>query len=177
MADENKGPYLVAAILCEKILQEQDGTISIIRMVDRLAITVSALGSPETMPPTPITLQALISLKSGSAKGRETIVVRTETPSGLSTSQVFGKNQSSNSRSEISSAIYEDKCSRISNSRGCGMSEPPIKRVDATELRKLFNESGYWEQYKTGHLQGILRKSKHPSPPLANDPLAHRASI
>lgn len=83
MADENKGPYLVAAILCEKILQEQDGTISIIRMIDRLAITVSALISPETMPPTPITLQALISLKSGSAKGRETIVVRTETPSGL----------------------------------------------------------------------------------------------
>ena len=83
MANENSGPYLVAALLCEKILQEQDGTISIIRIVDRLAITVSALSSPETMPLTPINLQALISLKSGSAKGRETLIVKAETPSGL----------------------------------------------------------------------------------------------
>ena len=51
------------------------------------------------------------------------------------------------------------------------MFEPPIKRVSATVLRQLFNESGYWEQYKNGQLQSILRKSKHPSAPLANEPI------
>jgi hypothetical protein len=50
------------------------------------------------------------------------------------------------------------------------MSEPPIKRVSASELRKLFNASGYWEQSQTGQLQALLRKSKHPVSPLANEP-------
>jgi len=30
MAVENSGPYLAAALICEKVLQEKDGTISII---------------------------------------------------------------------------------------------------------------------------------------------------
>lgn len=81
--DENTGPFLVAAVLCERVLQEKNDLISIIRMTDRIAITTSAAGSPETMPPTPIMLQALISFKSGSAKGRETIKWRTITPSGI----------------------------------------------------------------------------------------------
>lgn len=51
------------------------------------------------------------------------------------------------------------------------MSEPPVKRVSADELRKLFNNSGYWEQYQNGQLQYTLRKSKHPSSPLANEPI------
>ena len=83
MLDEHSGPYLVAAILCEKILQEKDEIISLIRMVDRLAITVNATGSPETLPPIPINLNMLISLKSGKARGRNTVKLRTETPSGL----------------------------------------------------------------------------------------------
>ena len=51
------------------------------------------------------------------------------------------------------------------------MSEPPIKRVSASVLRQLFNEIGYWEQYRNGQLQSILRKSKHPGAPLANEPI------
>jgi len=38
-------------------------------------------------------------------------------------------------------------------------------------LRELFNSTGYWEQYQNGQLQIILRKSKHPSSPLANEPI------
>src|SRR5207245_4204904 len=48
---------------------------------------------------------------------------------------------------------------------------PPIMRVSASVLRKLFNDSGYWEQYQKGQLQSILRKSKHPSAPLAKEPI------
>ena len=70
MMTESSGPYLVAALLCEKVLQEKDNTISVIRIIDRLAVTVNALGSPETMQPTAVSLNALISLKSGSARGR-----------------------------------------------------------------------------------------------------------
>lgn len=83
MTTESSGPYLVAALLCERVLQEKDETISVIRMVDRIVVTVNALGSPETIPPTPVNLNALISLKSGSARGRGTVKWRVETPSGL----------------------------------------------------------------------------------------------
>lgn len=83
MTTESSGPYLVAALLCEKVLQEKDETISVIRIIDRITLTVSALGSPETIPSTTINLSALISLKSGSAKGRGTVKLRVETPSGL----------------------------------------------------------------------------------------------
>lgn len=83
MMTESSGPYLIAALLCEKVLQEKDETISVIRMIDRVVVTVNAFGSPEILPPTAVNISALISLKSGSAKGRGTIKVRVETPSGL----------------------------------------------------------------------------------------------
>lgn len=83
MTTESSGPYLVAALLCEKVLQEKDGTISVIRMIDRITLTVSTLGSPETIPSTIINLSALISLKSGSARGKGIVKLRVETPSGL----------------------------------------------------------------------------------------------
>jgi hypothetical protein len=59
MIIESSGPYLAAAILCEKVLQEKDETISIIRMVDRISVTVNASEAPETMPPTVINIIAL----------------------------------------------------------------------------------------------------------------------
>ncbi len=83
MAIENSGPYLAAALICEKVLQEKDGTISIIRMVDRVTLTAPAALSPEQLPLVPINLYAFISLKSGSAKGRSTIKWRIEPPSGI----------------------------------------------------------------------------------------------
>jgi Family of unknown function (DUF6941) len=83
MTTESSGPYLVAALLCEKVLQEKDETISVIRMIDRITLTVSAPSSPETIPSTIINLSALISLKSGSAKGKGIVILRVETPSGL----------------------------------------------------------------------------------------------
>jgi hypothetical protein len=77
------GPYLTAALICEKVLQEKDESISIIRMMDRLTLTVQASHAPETLPPFTINLQAFISFKSGSARGRNTVKWITETPSGL----------------------------------------------------------------------------------------------
>ncbi len=83
MTTENSGPYLNAAVICEKVLQEKDETLSVIRMVDRFNVTVNALGSPERLPPIPINLTVLISLKSGKARGRSTVKLRIESPSGL----------------------------------------------------------------------------------------------
>lgn len=83
MPTTTDGPYLLAAFLCEKVLQEKDETISIIRIVDRVTLTVPASISPETLPPISLNLSAFISLKSGNARGRYSIKWRTETPSGI----------------------------------------------------------------------------------------------
>ena len=83
MAIPDSGPYLIAAILCEKVLQEKDETVSIIRMIDRVTLTVPASISPETLPPLPLNLTLFLSFKSGSAKGRNTIKLRIESPSGI----------------------------------------------------------------------------------------------
>ena len=83
MIEENTGPYLTAALICEKVLQEKDDVASIIRIVDRIVVTANASNSPEVMPTTTINLNILISLKSGKARGRHTVRLRTEAPSGL----------------------------------------------------------------------------------------------
>lgn len=83
MIVENNEPYLSTAVICEKVLQEKDDAVSLIRIVDRISVTVSSLGSPENMPPIPVNLTAFISLKSGGARGRHTVKWQTETPSGL----------------------------------------------------------------------------------------------
>ena len=43
---ESSGPYLAAAVLCEKVLQEKDGVLSAIRLVDRFIITASGTQPP-----------------------------------------------------------------------------------------------------------------------------------
>lgn len=83
MAIPDSGPYLIAAILCEKVLQEKDETVSIIRMIDRITLTVPASISPETLPPLPLNLTLFLAFKSGNARGRNTIKLRIESPSGI----------------------------------------------------------------------------------------------
>lgn len=83
MAIPDSGPYLVAALLCERVLQEKDETVSIVRIVDRITLTVPASRTPETLPPLPLNLTLFLSFKSGSARGRNTIKLKIESPSGF----------------------------------------------------------------------------------------------
>jgi len=76
MLEEHAGPYLVMALFCEKVLQEQNGVLSIIRVVDQVNIS----GPLEEMQPTPITLNVVISFKAGIARGKYRIRLRGHTP-------------------------------------------------------------------------------------------------
>lgn len=42
------------------------------------------------------------------------------------------------------------------------MSSAPIIRVDAWEMRKLFNSSGYYEMAKSGELEANVTRNSHP---------------
>ncbi len=81
---DSGGPYLQAALICEKILVEQDGVKSAIRIIDRLTRTVAAPDAPDEMVPFEKDLQLLIRLKSGRARGRKTLSILVVKPSGES---------------------------------------------------------------------------------------------
>lgn len=77
-----RGPYLSAAILCEKVLIEQDGVKSAIRIVDRINRTAVGENPPSEMEPFDYSLTLLLKFKSGWARGVQTIKVQISKPSG-----------------------------------------------------------------------------------------------
>lgn len=92
MADKPR-PYLTAALLCEKVLQEADGTLSAIRIADRVQLQMQGppgLGlaglamPPDGTEPVPIfNMACLVGLKSGPAVGDYTLRLTFVTPSGI----------------------------------------------------------------------------------------------
>jgi len=76
------GPFLQAALICEKVLQEKDGVISAIRLIDRLIHTIRAAQMPDPPPGVPFQFTILIVLKTGMARGRHQLSVVSEDPAG-----------------------------------------------------------------------------------------------
>nr|WP_281720752.1 hypothetical protein [Nitrosomonas nitrosa] len=62
---EDLGPYLNAALICEKALKEQDGVLSAIRIVDR----ITHMAPSEVMVPFTYRFNLLLNFKSGQALG------------------------------------------------------------------------------------------------------------
>ena len=73
-------PYIAAAFLCERVLQEKDEVISVTRIVDRLHYQIHEGAPPGTKPV--LNLQGLIMIKSGPVSGEHTLKIFAETPSG-----------------------------------------------------------------------------------------------
>ena len=76
-----KGPYVQMALFCEHALQEQDGVLSVVRVVDRVIVNAAGPAPPETMPPTVVNLKMVLGLKSGEARGRHQLKILPEDPS------------------------------------------------------------------------------------------------
>ncbi len=83
----SRGPYLAAALLCEKVLQESNGVKSIIRIVDR-ATRTPPVGSDSAseMSPFKCDLFLYLRFKSGSARGAMRLQIKLVKPSGESPS-------------------------------------------------------------------------------------------
>ena len=80
----DQGPFLSAAILCEKVLIEQDGVASAIRIVDRVTQQVSGPQPPDAMEPFEHELTLYLTFKSGAARGPFRLEIRLQKPSGES---------------------------------------------------------------------------------------------
>ena len=79
-----RGPYLLVACLCEKVLEEKDGVKSAIRIIDRLTRAVADPSPPKEMEAFEHDLTLLIRLKSGDARGAYPLEIRLVKPSGES---------------------------------------------------------------------------------------------
>jgi hypothetical protein len=77
-----RGPYVQIAAFCERVLREADGVVSLIRVVDVIAHTEQGPTPPEEMPEFHFPLFLVITLKSGTARGRHDITIIPEQPSG-----------------------------------------------------------------------------------------------
>ena len=76
------GPYIQVAAFCDRVLQEGDGVLSLIRVVDVITHTVAGQGTPEEMPPVTYPLNLVLTLKAGRARGRHELTITPELPSG-----------------------------------------------------------------------------------------------
>ena len=87
MAEELKnpfeyGPYIQVAALCERVLREGDGVMSLIRIVDVINHSEQGPDPPRDMPTVHYPLTLVLSLKAGSTRGRHEVTITPELPSG-----------------------------------------------------------------------------------------------
>ena len=79
VASENTGgPYLIAALFCDKVLKEADGVNSLIRVVDRW----NAAGNATAMPVLTIKTTLFLAFKSGIYRGTTEIKIQPISPNG-----------------------------------------------------------------------------------------------
>jgi hypothetical protein len=77
------GPYLQAACFCEMVIQDKDGTLSLIKIVDRVNYTAMGVAPPDEMQPFTYYLKLVLMLKSGRATGSYEVKIVPELPSGI----------------------------------------------------------------------------------------------
>ncbi len=77
-----RGPYVQAALLCERVVQESGGRVTIIRLIDRVvAPAVVNLGQ---IPQTIVSCQAVVILKTGSRPGNYKLRLLLKSPNNIS---------------------------------------------------------------------------------------------
>ena len=77
MPEEHAGPFLQMAVICQTILQEAAGHLSLIRITDSLGLA----GTTREIQPQPINLQMAVTFRAGFAHGKYRVKVVGSTPS------------------------------------------------------------------------------------------------
>ena len=85
-----RGPYLCAAMLAEKVLQDSDSVPSVIRIVDRLQVPRN-LGLPPMGAPLQLAVHIFVLFKAGTAVGKYQLRFIQVGPSGERTQLAISK--------------------------------------------------------------------------------------
>jgi len=78
----DRGPYLSAALICERILTESDRVISAMRIVDTITISTDAETSIPKGGVLPLQVTLLVSFKAGHFRGKQQLNITLVGPSG-----------------------------------------------------------------------------------------------
>jgi hypothetical protein len=78
-------PYVTAALICEKVIQEKDGTLSAIRIVDRAELGIQTNDPNVRNVVQAIQLTGLVCIKAGPAKGSGLLTIDIVNPSRKTT--------------------------------------------------------------------------------------------
>lgn len=83
MSDQELGgPYLQMAVFCEQVIEDKQGILTLVRIIDRTTMTASGPNAPEKMPPFPVNANMVIGFKTGFAKGSHEVKIRPTSPDG-----------------------------------------------------------------------------------------------
>jgi hypothetical protein len=77
-----QGPFVQTAALFQTVLKEANGSLSFVRMIDTWTTTVTGPDAPEQMQPVMLACSYVLALKAGAARGRHTVTMELERPSG-----------------------------------------------------------------------------------------------
>jgi hypothetical protein len=80
-------PYLRSVILCERIMEEKDGVLTAVRIIDNVFVAPQRkdVPAPDAMPSVPLNFAVLISFKAGAARGPFEFQTKFLSPSGKAT--------------------------------------------------------------------------------------------
>ena len=70
--------------LCEQVIEDKTGALSLIRIIDTITHTEARPDAPTQMPPVTYPMKMVIMLKPGHARGRHELKITAELPSGES---------------------------------------------------------------------------------------------
>jgi hypothetical protein len=77
------GPYVNVAVFCERVLQEKDDVITLVRIVDQITVSVTGTDAPDELPPgAAVSTNLVISLRAGQATGKQRVQITFEHPDG-----------------------------------------------------------------------------------------------
>ncbi len=77
-----QGPYIQMAGLCDQVIEDKTGALSLIRIIDTITHTEARPDAPAEMPPVTYPMKMVIMLKSGRARGRHELKIVPQLPSG-----------------------------------------------------------------------------------------------
>lgn len=81
-------PYITAAFICEKVLQEKDGVLTAVRIIDKVFLKLPPEGLPGGAKPA-IAVTGLLGLKSGPVVGEFDLKIGVTAPSGEKKQEVM----------------------------------------------------------------------------------------
>jgi hypothetical protein len=105
-------PYVSVAVICQTVIEDKNGVLSLIRIADSVEYEIPKNAPPDALPV--IQMMGLVSLKSGPAKGKYKLHMVLNSPSGVQSelpmydAQLLGGENGYNLVLEIRFTVKED---------------------------------------------------------------------